>query len=467
MKNLEADKKFFEMTKRFLTSCFGLGLLPLAPGTWASLLPALIFSLLVYFDVSAVLLSIIMASMVAVGSFVCIGFSPDIIGKTGNGDPREIVADEFAGQALTFLIALPLIPKTINSSQIWVTALLGFLLFRLFDISKPFPLKSAEKLPKGWGILVDDLLAAVYAGVVLLVFIYFNFAEYLGKNLKFEPASLNMFSAGVLGIVQGLTEFLPVSSSGHLVMLEHFFKFDAESSQMILFDLAVHTGTVIAIFIVFRKSIAAFYKNLIASGRYGPGLVCIYKKSPAVHILILAVIATVVTAFLAFLFEDYFTRARGSLLIVALMWLVTGSLLLFTDLRKKTRIGLRQFSIMAAVVVGVAQAAAIMPGISRSGATICTAILIGLHRRWAVEFSFLLAIPAILGATVVQIWKNFAQVGQGVLSPGAVIIGMIAAVTSGVFALKLLIIVSRRAKFKFFAFYCYFLAFLVLFYHLK
>ena len=452
--------------KRLLTSCFGLGLLPFAPGTWASLVPMFIFVLLVSFNASVLLLSVIMASMIVVGSVICVKFSPAVISRTGRDDPREVVADEFAGQALTFLIACPLVTKVFQAQHIWLIAISGFLLFRLFDITKPFPVRRAEKLPRGWGILADDLLAAVYAGIILLAFIHFNFAEFLGKNLKFEPACLNMFTAAVLGIVQGLTEFLPVSSSGHLVLLEHFFNFDAESSRMILFDLAVHTGTVIAIFIVFYKSIAAFLKNLVKSGRYGTSLVDVYKRSPAFHFLVLAVVATAVTAFLAFLFEDYFTRARGSLLTVAVMWLITGTLLLVTDWRKKTRIGLRQFSIIAAIFIGVAQAAAIMPGISRSGATICTAILIGLHRRWAVEFSFLLAIPAILGATAVQIVKNLNQIDQA-LSVGPVMIGLVAAAVSGVFALKLLITISRRAKFKFFAIYCYFLAFFVLIYCLK
>ncbi len=452
--------------KRFLTSCFGLGLLPFAPGSWASLLPMFIFLALVYLNISVVLLSVVLAFMVIAGSIVCIKFAPAIISRTGRDDPREVVADEFAGQGLTFLIACPLIGKVLAAQQIWLVAIAGFLLFRLFDITKPFPVRRAEKLPAGWGILADDLLAAVYAGIILLFFIHFNLVESLGRYLKFEPARLNMFTAAILGIVQGLTEFLPISSSGHLVLFEHFFEFDTESSQMILFDLAVHTGTVIAILIVFRKSIAAFLRNLIEPGRYGNSFVDVYKRSPAFHFLVLAVIATAVTGFFGFMFVGVFVRARGSLLTVALMWLVTGTLLLVTDWRKKTRIGLRQFSIIAAIVVGLAQAVAIMPGISRSGATICAAILIGLHRRWAVEFSFLLAIPAILGATAVQIVKNLNQLEQA-LSLGPVLIGFLTAAFCGVFALKLLISVARRAKFKFFAFYCYFLAFLVLFYHLK
>jgi phosphatidylglycerophosphatase A len=105
-----------------------------------------------------------MAVMALAASAVCVKFAPAVIAATGKDDPREVVADEFAGQAVTFLAAPFLFIPTI-----WVTAVLGFLLFRLFDIFKPWPARRLEKLPKGWGILADDLLAGVYAGAALLI----------------------------------------------------------------------------------------------------------------------------------------------------------------------------------------------------------------------------------------------------------------------------------------------------------
>ena len=119
---------------------------------------------------------------------------------------------------------------------------------------------------------------------------------------------------------------------------------------------------------------------------------------------------------------------------------------------------LRKFGITAAVVVGLDQAVAIMPGISRSGANICAAILIGLHRRWAVEFSFLIAIPAILGAATIQLVKDFDKIGSATLPISSVLTGSVVAAIVGILALKLLIKVSRKANLKFFAFYCYILA---------
>jgi phosphatidylglycerophosphatase A len=155
--------------KRLLASCFGLGRLPLAPGTWASLPPAVIFALMWQFGISAVVISVVMAALAIVGSAVCIICAPAVIAATGEADPRGVVADEFAGQALTFLVVPFLAIGTISTKQIWVAAALGFLLFRLFDIVKPWPIRKAEKLPGGWGVLADDLLAGVNAAIVLLV----------------------------------------------------------------------------------------------------------------------------------------------------------------------------------------------------------------------------------------------------------------------------------------------------------
>ena len=445
--------------RRLLASCLGLGWLPVAPGTWGSLPPAMLFALMCYHVSSAAAISITMAVLALVGSVVCIKFAPVVIAATDETDPREVVADEFSGQAVTFLFiaAVPI-------SNIWVTGLLGFLLFRFFDILKPWPIRKLEKLPKGWGILLDDLAAGVYAGIALLFCLRIGLAEYLSGTLRFDGSSLNIFSAAILGAIQGLTEFLPVSSSGHLVLLENLFHFDPEKPEMLLFDLTIHTGTVIAIFIVFRKSIAAFAKNLIALGKYGSTPIAIYKKSPSVHLLVLAIATTFVTSVLGLLFKHYFESARGNLTVIAVMWLINATLLLITDWRGETRLGLRQFGLVAAVIVGLAQTAAIMPGISRSGATICAAILIGLHRRWAVEFSFLIAIPAILGATAVELIQNFDKINSAAMPLSTIIVGPAVAAIVGVAALKILIKVSRKANLKIFAFYCYILACFVFFF---
>jgi len=478
--------------RRLLTSCFGLGLMPGAPGTWGSLPPVIVSMGVAYLAGTGVWTAMVMAALLAVGSIVCVKFAADAIAATGGADPAEVVADEFAGQALT-LLAVGTVPQNLICS----TAIIGFAFFRFFDIAKPWPIRKLEKLPKGWGILADDLLAGVYAALLLVLCLRIGLVECLGKTCSGSSGSVTLVTAALLGAVQGLTEFLPVSSSGHLVLLETLFDFDPETPRMLLFDLAVHVGTVVAILYVFRKSIAAFFNNLFASGQYLSGLEAnsagnndhrstsapaeqttvayaspavwrrLYKRSPSVRFLVLAILATFVTGGFGLLLEQYFVAARGNPGILAVTWIVMGTLLIVTDSRRKSRRGLRSFALWDAAIVGLAQAAAIMPGISRSGATICAAILLGLHRRWAVEFSFMLAIPAILGAGVVQLVQNFAEISSGALPLRVLVTGLLVAAITGVFALKLLLKASRRANLKFFAFYCYALACFVLLYFLR
>lgn len=163
--------------KRMLTSCFGLGLLPLAPGTWGSLPPAVIFALMCLFGVPAVPIAITMAVLALAGSVICVVFAPAIIAETGKSDPGEVVADEFAGQAVTFLVAALFITAEISTRQILIATFLGFMHFRIFDIAKPWPIRKLEKLPAGWGILADDILAALFSAIILLVCFMFWIAR--------------------------------------------------------------------------------------------------------------------------------------------------------------------------------------------------------------------------------------------------------------------------------------------------
>ncbi len=450
--------------RRLLASCFGIGCLRFAPGTYGSLVPVLFFVLFSILGMSSVWVFSSMVFLFLSGSAVCLLCGEAVARAKQRKDPGEIVADEIAGQSVVFLFALGF-----RSELVFVVAVLGFLLFRFFDIFKPWPVCSAEKLKGMWGVLADDLVAGLYGGVVLLVFLKSGLVERVAGFFGGSgESSFGIFEALVLGVVQGLTEFLPVSSSGHLVLLEDIFNLSPDSGGMLLFDLSVHVGTVVAIVVVFRKSILFFLSGLYFSGNYGSGFVQRYRRSPSVHILVLGVAATLVTGVLGFLFEDYFKSARGNIEVVSIMWLVTGSFLLITDFRKHARMGLREFGIIGALIVGLSQAVAIMPGISRSGATICAAILIGLRRRWAVEFSFLLAIPAILGATLIEIIKEFGELGASGLGLGVFLIGIAAAAVTGVLALKVLIRASRRRNLKYFAVYCYVLGVLVfVFYFLK
>ncbi len=166
---IQSDEKHGICVPRLFTSCLGLGFMPIAPGTWGSLPPAVMFGVLLWLDVPALVICLVMAGLVVLGSVSCVVFSPVAIEAAGKKDPGEVVADELAGQGVTFLAA----GFFAGESNAIVIGLVGFFAFRFFDILKPPPCRQLEKLPHGVGILADDLMAGVYAAIVLQVYIYF------------------------------------------------------------------------------------------------------------------------------------------------------------------------------------------------------------------------------------------------------------------------------------------------------
>ena len=139
----------------------------MAPGTWGSLPAVMVFGLMGHLHASPTTMTIVMAAVAVVSSVVCVGYAPAAMAATGKNDPGEVVADELAGQAVTFLASPFFAIGTAPAKQVWLVAAGGFALFRLFDITKPWPIRKLEALPKGWGILADDLLAGVYAWIAL------------------------------------------------------------------------------------------------------------------------------------------------------------------------------------------------------------------------------------------------------------------------------------------------------------
>ncbi|MBN1125921.1 MAG: phosphatidylglycerophosphatase A [Sedimentisphaerales bacterium] len=153
--------------RRVLTSCFGLGWLPIAPGTWGSLPPVVLFAGLSLLKTPPWCITIAMTVLVILASWGCIAFASSAISACGKEDPGEVVLDEVAGQAITFMV-IPALPSV---GSVWIIAAAGFLSFRFFDILKLWPCKRLEKFPAGWGILLDDLMAGVYAAVVVQLII--------------------------------------------------------------------------------------------------------------------------------------------------------------------------------------------------------------------------------------------------------------------------------------------------------
>jgi len=255
---------------------------------------------------------------------------------------------------------------------------------------------------------------------------------------------LNYIEAIILGIIQGLTEFLPISSSGHLVIAEEMMDLQQDSPQMLAFTVVSHLGTLLAVLVVFRKSIA----NLIRKPKYAP------------RILSLACIACALTAVVALPFKDQLENLFTNLPLVAAAMIVTGILLFAVDRLPRPRQGWRQFTLLAAALVGLAQAMAIIPGLSRSGTTICCAMMLGLRRRWAAEFSFLIAAPAISGVTIIKL-KDLLDtpLGEGgSYGFGPLVLGGMIAALVGYFALILLLKLLRQAKLHYFSYYLWGLA---------
>ncbi|MCI0498647.1 MAG: phosphatidylglycerophosphatase A [Planctomycetales bacterium] len=432
----------------WLTTVLGLGKLPVAPGTFGSLVPVVLYQALGYLSFSVAVY--VMAFLVLAGSWVCIQYAPAMITATGKKDPQQVVADEVAGQALAILAIALLSPANICNSAVF-----GFVLFRLFDILKPWPCKRLEKLPAGLGILADDLAAGLWVALV------WAGGRCLGQfdtsPGTVGPEGLSVLFTLFLGIVQGLMEFLPVSSEGHLVLFEHFIPgIDAEAPQMLLFDLCLHLGTVASIFVVFRKDIVRFFRSLVSALRSRQNPMDLYRQKAPVRLLVLAFIASAVTALIYALFKDFLESGRG-LFALGFWWVVSAGFLYWADFRKG-RIGLKRFKPASAGLIGLAQALAILPSVSRSGSTISTAILLGIKPRWAVEFSFLISIPAILGGTLLKMATNFDSLRNGQLPVIPILAGMATAFIAGVIALKLLIRIARKRQFKGFAFYCLLLA---------
>jgi len=256
----------------------------------------------------------------------------------------------------------------------------------------------------------------------------------------------------LLGVIQGLTEFLPVSSSGHLVLLQNIFGLNEPE---ILFDISLHIGTLLAVCIVFFPEILSILKALLGLPmliKTSGGMKQLYQDNEPVRMATLIVAGSIPTAILGLLFHKVVDQIFGSVWIVGLMLVITGALLWLTrHFRIKGR-PLQRTGIKDALVVGLVQGLAIMPGISRSGATISVALFMGLDREVAGRYSFLLSIPAILGALVLSLDSPAIESS---VSGGMFLMGTVTAALVGFAALKALLHLVNRGRLHLFAPYCW------------
>ena len=261
---------------------------------------------------------------------------------------------------------------------------------------------------------------------------------------------MNYFQAILLGVVQGLTEFLPVSSSGHLVLFQHFLKLEGD---MLVFDIFLHFATLLAVIVVFRSKIMSLATGALADLKQGTentGLSDRIMQSKNIRYILAIVLGTVPAVLIGFTLKDTFESLFSSMIPVLFALTLTGCILIATLWKKA---GNREIGIRTGVLIGIAQAMAIMPGISRSGSTISTAIFLGIRRSEAGEFSFLLSLPAIMGATLLAV-LDLRETGLDPSQFGLYFAGMLAAFLSGLVSLKLLMAIVRRGKIAWFGFYC-------------
>ncbi len=254
---------------------------------------------------------------------------------------------------------------------------------------------------------------------------------------------MTVLQAFILGAVQGLTEFLPVSSSGHLVIFQHLFGI---TDTPLVFDVLVHMGTLIAVFIAFWPDIVAILRKPFSKMTY------------------LIIVGIIPAGLAGYLLAPYFEATFRSLLVVGIGLIFTGAILMISEKYANKNIGLKQeyeTSYFDVIFIGLIQALAIIPGISRSGSTISAGLFTGLDRDFAARFSFLLSIPVILGAGVFEL-KDIIGVGLPSASIIPYITGVISAAVFGYFAIKVVLRLVKKGRLSAFSYYCWAVAALTL-----
>jgi undecaprenyl-diphosphatase len=251
---------------------------------------------------------------------------------------------------------------------------------------------------------------------------------------------MNILESIFLGIIQGVTEFLPISSSGHLVFFQSLF---GMKEPPMFFDIMLHFGTLLAVVVYFSKDI---WKMVQGTGTTLKG-----KKEgrEEAKLFLWIILATIPTGLMGIFFKDWFESFFSKPKMVGMMLLVTGLVLWLTRWAKREGRGMEKMGWGDAILIGIAQGLAIIPGISRSGATISTGLFCGLDRELSGKFSFLLSIPAILGAILLEFKK--IDSGQDFWT---ILIGTAIAFGVGIFSLKFLMRVIKFGKISKFSYYC-------------
>ena len=264
---------------------------------------------------------------------------------------------------------------------------------------------------------------------------------------------MSYFMSAVLGVVQGIAEFLPISSSGHLTLLQHFLGMPEPDN---LFNILLHFATLLAVCVYYFQDvlemIAEFFRGIAALFSRNPSR----GNPPEARRLVLLVIVGTLPLFVVMLIKNQVEALGNYPVVVSCALLITGCILFFSDRMASGRKTARSATLMDALLVGVAQGFATVPGLSRSGCTISAGMAVGFDRKFAVRYSFLLSLPAVLGATILEV-KDVLEAPGG-LPEGMLpkyLLGMVIAGVVGYFSIRLVNLLASKGKFGAFAYYCW------------
>ena len=251
---------------------------------------------------------------------------------------------------------------------------------------------------------------------------------------------MNFIEAIILGIIQGLTEFLPISSSGHLEIANKLLN-NKIGNENLLLIIVLHFGTAISTLIVFKQDI----KNIIHE------FVNVKRNKKSSSFVLKIIYSMIPVVIVGLIFEEQIQNLfKGNLILVGFMLIITGLLLFLTDKKKAVN---KNVSTKNAIIIGVSQAIAILPGISRSGATISTAVLLGVNKNKAAKFSFLMVIPIIIGKIIKDLATGDISYKEEMFP--ILIIGFLSSLITGIIACKLMIKIVENSKLKYFSIYCF------------
>lgn len=264
---------------------------------------------------------------------------------------------------------------------------------------------------------------------------------------------MSYLSAIILGLVQGVAEFLPISSSGHLSIFQNFFQMaDVEHDHM-FFDVLLHLGTLVAVFVAYRKDIAELLREFFAMVHLRRLPAGQKPDVPARRMILMIILATLPLV-LVLPIKDYVESLYKNTFFIAFALFLTGALLFLSDRMPRGNKTASNATMLDALLVGLAQAVAVVPGLSRSGTTISAGMARGFDRSYAVKFSFLMSIPAVLGANLLSI-VDAAKAGIDPSLLPVYLVGVVVAMVSGYAAISLLRYIAQKGRFGGFAYYCW------------